>query len=312
MKDEPRSPVTKHQLEHAVPTVIHHPEDDMPVLARWLHQAMSNPTRFWGFVGAAVLVMAVLAVLSTGLSLGGVQSDTAWTSLEAAKTPGERVEVAKDFPDTQAAHWARLQAATEYYNEGFADLPANRDAAGAKLQKALDLFQDVSEHAAKDSPLARASALGAARTLEARNQLEKAIKQYDLVAKNWPDTSEGKRAKALAEALRKPENEEFYKELYAFKPSTATLPPGGGLSFPGMPPDHPPIPGGDASSILPPVFPAPLEKSSANEGGKSEMPAPVLLPPPPSPAPKGAETPSGAKTKSELPEDVFTPSKPKP
>ena len=302
MKDEPRAPLAKHQLEHPVPTVIHHPEADMPLLEQWLRRAMANPTRFWGLVAASVVMLLVLAVLGSGLTLGGIQSDEAWTKLEGIKTPGERVEVAKEYPNTIASHWARLQAATEYYNEGFRDLPANRDAAEPKLRKALDLFEEVAEKAPKDSVLSREAALGAARTLEARNQLEKAIKKYEDVAKAWPNTPEAKRARAQADELRKPESEEFYKQLYAFKPTTATLPPGGAASFPGLPADHPPIPGFDASSLVPPIMiPPPAEQA----GGKSEMPAPVLLPP--TPKPEGAP----AQPKSELPDDVFTPGKPK-
>jgi tetratricopeptide (TPR) repeat protein len=303
MKDEPRSPLTKHQLEHPLPTVIHHPEEDMPLLEQWLRRAMANPGRFWSLVAGAVVVLAVLAVLGSGFTLGGIQSDKAWIDVTNAKTAGERTEIAKEFPNTIASHWALLQAATEYYNEGFADLPANRDAAGAKLQKAQGLFEEVSEKAPKDSPLAREAALGLARTFEARNMLEKAIKQYENVAKAWPGTAEAKLASAQADELRKPESEEFYKQLYAFKPSTATLPPGGSTSFPGLPPNHPPIlPGVDPSSIL---VPPPPEGKPAGEAGATtkEMPAPVLLPP----APKAEEKP-----KAELPADVFSPGKPKP
>jgi len=304
MKDEPRSPATKHQLEHAIPTVIHHPEEDLPILARWLHQAMANPTRFWSLVGGSVLVLVVLAVLGSGFSLGGIQSDEAWIKLESAKTPGDRVEKAKEFPKTMASYWALLQAASEYYNEGFADLPNNRDAAEPKLKKALDLFEEVAEQAPKDNPLSRAAALGAARTLEARNQIEKAITKYEYVAKTWPETADAKRARAQANELRKPESEEFYKKLYAFKPFTATIPPSGGASFP-FPAGHPTVPGLDPSSLLAPPPPVTLPPSAQGAGAKAsvtgeEMPAPVTLPPPPAPTPK-----------SELPDEVFTPAKPK-
>ena len=33
MKDEPRSP-SRHLLDHAIPTVIHHEEENLPILAR--------------------------------------------------------------------------------------------------------------------------------------------------------------------------------------------------------------------------------------------------------------------------------------
>src|SRR3954471_13493746 len=105
MKDEPRSPL-KHQHEHAVPTVIHHPEEDLPLLARWLHQAMENQTRFWSLLIGLVAVVIGLTVLVSGLSMGRTGADDAWTELEQAKTAAERVDIAKRFPNTPAERWA--------------------------------------------------------------------------------------------------------------------------------------------------------------------------------------------------------------
>src|SRR4051794_40835094 len=86
--NESRSPrPIKHTREHELPTVIHHPEEDMPLLARWLDRAMQNQTRFWGLIAAVVLITVALSVLGSGLTLGRVASDEAWTKLETAKTP---------------------------------------------------------------------------------------------------------------------------------------------------------------------------------------------------------------------------------
>ncbi len=87
MKDEPRSPAVKHQLDHVVPTVIHNPEEDMPLLALWLRRALENPTRFWSLVAALVLVVVGLSVLGSGITLGRIRSDEAWIELQSAKTP---------------------------------------------------------------------------------------------------------------------------------------------------------------------------------------------------------------------------------
>ncbi len=289
MKDEPRSP-TKHQLDHAIPTVIHDPEEDLPLLARWLHRAMQNPTRFWGLVGGLVVVVVGLTVLGTGFSLGKATSDEAWVELEAAKTPAERVEIAQKHPKTPAGQWALLQAADAYYTQGFADLPANRDAALPNLKKALDLFEQVAREAPEGSDPARAAAFGAARTLEARNELDRAIKQYDLVAKTWPGTQEAEQAKRLAAELRKPESVAFYKDLYAYKPVEATIPPAGqgGLT---LPPGHPPIGGGS-------MIPSPFMIPPPPPGGGSSM----VPPPPPEPT-----TPPKPAPESTLPDDPFAP-----
>ena len=98
---------------------------------------------------------------------GSSRSSEAWAKLEAAKKVEERVEVAKEFPNTTAATWALLQAASEYYIDAFNDLPRNPEVALGGFKKALDLFDQVYREAPKDSFQARAALLGVARSLEA-------------------------------------------------------------------------------------------------------------------------------------------------
>ena len=308
MKDEPRLPAHgRHQLDHAVPTVIHHPEEDMPLLARWLDRAMANRTRFWSLLGGLVVVVVGLAVLANGLEMGKTVSDEAWTKLEAAKTPGERVELAQEFPGTEAERWALLQAATEYYNQGLADLPANRDAALPILGKALDLFGRVARESPPEAPQTRAASFGMAQTYEARNEIDKAVAQYDRVVKTWKGTEEAEHADAKARALRKPENIDFYKQLYAYKPIEMTLPPGGRMGIP-LPPNHPPIGGASiapsrAPSLIPPLPPV-FDETRPKASG--EMPDDVLAPRPAA-APAVKPTPE-----TDFPDDVLAPEPGKP
>lgn len=276
MKDEPRSPL-KHEHVHAVPTVIHHPEEDLPLLARWLHGAMQNQTRFWSLLIGFVAVALLLTILGSSLTGGRATSDVAWTELDSAKTAEERLEIAKKYPKSAAEPWALLQAANEYYNTGFADLPTNRDAALPQLKKALQYFEQVAKESPKDAPQARAAAFGVARTHEARNEIEKAIEKYVTVAKTWPDSDEGRQSKRLAEVLKKPETVAFYKELYTYKPVEVSLPADGQSSIP-----------------LPPGIP------SLSPG------SPSLLPPPPPPTSTGSTpTATSPAPDAKLPEDVF-------
>jgi hypothetical protein len=274
MKSDERHPRARHQLDHVVPTVMHHPEEEMPVLARWVKHAMENPTRFWGTIGTAVLALLGISILGSMMSGRRAASDQAWTKLETVKTAAERVEIAKDFPDSPAGRWALLQAATEYYNQGFADLPANRDVALPTLKKSLDLFSKVAASAPADSAQARAATLGAARTLEARNELDKAIKQYEEIAskKAWAGTEEARTAERLATLLKRPEAAAFYNELYTYKRVETTLPPGGIGNL----------------NLLPPSIQSPL-------GTSLDM---LTVPPPPGAEPKSDLT---------LPADVFAP-----
>jgi hypothetical protein len=286
--DESRSPSKrKHNLEHAAPTVIHDPEQKMNLLERWLRHAMENPVRFWSVVIAAVVVLVGLSLLASGLQLGHVSTNDAWAKLEAASTSEEREEIALKYPKTPVAWSALLLVAEEYYMRGFADLPANKDVAKPLLYKALERFQKVADSAPPDSIQARTAALGVARTLEARNELKKALTQYESVAAKpaWKDTPESREAARLAALMKKPETVAFYDQLDAYKPPQATLPPGGtgSIDFPSM-----------GSGLIPGLSGNSTTIPGLGGGSTSpfKMPDPLTIPPPPPTTATKAETPT--------------------
>ena len=325
MKEDVRTAV-KHEFEHAAPTVIHDPEQDMTILARWLHRGMAQGPKFWYLLAGVVVVVVLISMLAGGLARGRSSVGQGWTELGLAQTPSQKIDVANAFPGTEIARVARLQAATDYFFTATRDLPGNRETALPQLQKALQEFQQVAKDAPKDSPEALAAAFGAARTLEARNELPEAIEAYKAVASGWPGTAEAKEAQALADRLKDPEAVAFYKELYAYKAPSATLP----SSLPGLPADHPPLtgPAVPAGPLSTPT--SDLLKGLTNPVPGSTMPpgpAPFDLAPPPltprdskpEAAPKPAAPNPGTDAKetaqpkaNELPKDPFSPStKPK-
>ncbi len=226
------TPIVRHQLEHPVPTVIHDPEEKMTALGRLAHHAMLEPRRYLGWP-LAIIGGLIVAALAWRMANGVTSNESeVWTKLEAARTPSERVNLAKANPKSPAATWAKLQAATGYFNEALADLPNNSEVALSALKKSLDLFDQVIREAPHDSAPARVAALGRARTLEMKNDLPKAIEQYERVAKEWPDSPEADEARHFAEALKDPQAVAFYKDLYAYSPTTVTIPGGGTETFP--------------------------------------------------------------------------------
>jgi hypothetical protein len=276
--------------------VIHDPEENMMVLARWTHRAMKNPVKFWGAIGVIIAGLLGLVLLSNIVWTGSSANSEVWAKMESVKSAADRVQLAEEFPGSAAATWVRLQAAIEYYNQGFQDLPNNRDVALPNLQKAIANFDEVFKESPKDSPQARAAVLGKARALEARNELPKAIEQYELVAKNWPESAEAAEAKKMAAALKKPEAVAFYKDLYAYSPTKVTLPPLGTQEF-NMP--LIPAPGSAKSASLP-----------AENMPASLLPSiPLLPPPPPTPVSKGE---TGPATKSSDAAKAAGPSSPVP
>jgi hypothetical protein len=248
---QPSHHAARHQFDHAIPTVIHHPEEDLTALQRYAHRAMEDPVKFWTWTGIIVFGVIAIVVVSNLWSSERSAAGDVWVALEQAKDTDRKVEIARENPDSPAASWALLQAATDYYSQGFADLPSNRDVALPTLKKALDLFDQVVKESPKDSPQARHAALGKARTLEARNELKKAVEEYKLVAKTWPGSPEAARAEKLAKAIENPSAEAFYKELYAYKPTQVTLPPLGTELIPAAPDSTSGAVGTDSPSSAP-------------------------------------------------------------
>ncbi|MEO6811643.1 MAG: hypothetical protein ABI353_21230, partial [Isosphaeraceae bacterium] len=248
---------------------------------------------------------------------------SAWTDLMTAKNADDQFRIAESEAETPVAPWALLHAAAGRYQEGFEDLPTNKEAALPLLNRAYEMFDQAYREANPElqDDLRQLAAIGMARTLEARNELDKAIKQYDEVAKQWPDSATGAQARALAEQLRKSENVEFYSKLYAFKPREVELPPGGSFpldpssGFPldalGLPSNHPALnsptmPAGALPS-LPGLPDLPrLPSSSPPKTGGGELPGGIFEnnpPPAPSPEPK-ATTPEVETPKAETSKDV--------
>lgn len=293
------TPPVRHQLEHEVPTVIHNPEEDMTALARWAHHAMLEPGRYLAW---PLTIVGVLVIVGVALSLSSGRSSTEaeiWKKLEAATTPAERVEIAKKDAKSPAATWTLLQAATTFYNEALVEMPREKDAAATALKKALDLFEQVGRDASHDSPQARIAAMGKARTLEMRNELSRAVEQYRLIAKEWPDSPEAEEARRYADALQDPQAADFYKDLYAYKPTEITLPPEGSVNLP--------VPGAVGAAATPTPPTAPSEQPSALSPGLDAIPGLREVVEPRSPAPKADKAAAGKDQKKDLPSEVFAP-----
>jgi tetratricopeptide (TPR) repeat protein len=226
----PRSGTTtpipvRRQFDHEVPTVIHHPEEKMTALARLTRRIILDPRKYASWALAIAIVVLAIVVGMNWSSATGTKTYEVWSKIDTATKPEDLAAAAKDSPGTDASEWVLMLAANEYYNSAMADLPNNRDVAVPNLKKALDLYEQVARQAPKESYRARAALFGKARCLEARNELAQAIEQYELIAKQWPDSTEADQARQLAQALKKPEAVAFYKDLYAYSPTKVTLPP---------------------------------------------------------------------------------------
>ncbi|HEV3165989.1 MAG TPA: tetratricopeptide repeat protein [Isosphaeraceae bacterium] len=288
-KDTP--PPHPRQADRPTTTVIHSYEENETVLARWLRHGMEKGPKFWALLGGVVVVAIGLAVAANLLWAGDSSTAQAWLKLTEAQTRDQQIQVASEYPKSPAAGWALLEAAGAIYNEGFELQAANRDEASPLLKRAYSIYSQVAQGAGKNDPdLARLATLGMARTLEASNDLPRAIELYEKVASTWPGTPEAKEAEQLAKALKKSQNVEFYNWLATYKPPEVTLPPlGKGIL------DFPLDPGVTGGMIGRP--PAGGMSGPPPTGGVPAGSVPTPTTTPPSSAP-------------ELPENLFEPSLP--
>jgi hypothetical protein len=296
MKDE-LSTRPKHLQEHAAKTVIHHPEADDTVLARWLRRGMEKGPKFWVLLGGVTLAFVVIGMVVQGLLAGGEVVDAAWEQVMLAEKPDDFLKAAET--PGPARSWAYLQAAEARYQEALQNLPANRDAALPLLTRAYDLFEKAYETAPEakgkdqDAPERRLAKMGMARTRESRGELDEAITLYKEIARDWPDSDEGIQAKRLVAELQKPENQKFYKDFAAFKPESFTLPPRG-RSLLDLPATHPPLNG---PMIPAPGLPGLTDEPPSRPSSGTELPsnlfegapAPKSSTPPPAPSPPAKE-----------------------
>ena len=215
----------RHQFDHDVPTVIHHPEEKMTALGRWTHHVLQDPRKLstWAIViGLGVVVAVVGWNVATG---GRSRTSEVWSKLETAKKAEDRVEIAKENPKSPAATWALLQAANRVFRgRDQATCPITRTWPCPISSKALKLYDQVARGARTIRSRPGRPSWARRDRSRLRNDLSKAIEQYELVVKNWPASAEAEQAKELAEALQKPEAAAFYKELYAYSPTKVTLP----------------------------------------------------------------------------------------
>jgi hypothetical protein len=304
----------KHLQEHE-PTVIHDPDQDQTILYRWMKRQLEKGPWMWVGLAIAVTTASLLWIVLSSRSTGRSIDADAWNQLILAQDNDALVKTAEQIA-TQTpgpvAGWALLQAAERRYDEAFADLPANREAAMPLLGQARDFFRRSADLAGKDVALRRLALLGYARVLEARGEVGEAIQEYKKVAQTYPDTPEGKRAAKLLEALEKPEAIAFYEKFAGFKPAPIgsgttgggpggfTLPGGGSgtINLPGLPPLTGPASG--PGSALDSLGEGP--SGTTNMTPPTAPPAPVEAPKPAEPEPETAPAPA---TKSELPSDPF-------
>ena len=100
----PTPPIpVRHQFDHEVPTVIHHPEEKMTALARLTHRVIKNPGKYATWALGILAVGLAIMVASNWTSSSRTKSSELWTSFDTAKKPEDLTEAVKSDSGTAAS-----------------------------------------------------------------------------------------------------------------------------------------------------------------------------------------------------------------
>jgi tetratricopeptide (TPR) repeat protein len=167
------------------------------------------------------MVLGAIALVVLGVFLfryyGGrssKQTSALWLGLEGINNVDELGSFAQKNAGTTAARTARFEEARAVLKRGVENLSAD------DLKKARDLYQALTDQC-KDMPLLKQECLmNRARAEEAlcgseASSLDKALDLYDQLAKEFPDSFQGKAAEERAAAIRKDRESvlKFYADL---------------------------------------------------------------------------------------------------
>jgi tetratricopeptide (TPR) repeat protein len=217
-------------------------------LSRWWQgdDAGRTSSVLWLSVGVGVLFVLLVIAWRYYREHSAKSQAAAWKQLELASSPSDLEALIEAHKGTPVGLTAKFQLARVLLNEGLNQLASDlqRTRAVENLERARDLYRELSQEARGNNRLQREALLSAAKAEEAligvpnagnaegvRGSFDQALEWYDQVASRFPDSPEGRAAGERAKSLR--ENREkvlsFYAELAKRFRVTDNIPKADGL-----------------------------------------------------------------------------------
>ncbi|QDT54539.1 hypothetical protein Pan44_25720 [Caulifigura coniformis] len=264
-------------------------QNDLQVgINRWLDRIEPYSNHI---LGGAVVATIVAVALILWFRSSSATSEAGWSQIASARSVDALLQVAEENPGTAAANWARLQAARQAYSTGIETALTDRKSSDESLKQAKDLYDELLK--ARTTPELREEALkGMGLTLEATSggDVAEAIKAYELLIKEFPQSTFRDYAAHRVEELKNPQAGEFYAWFRKQNPKPAERP---------LPNDGKPA---TDSSLSVPALPELDLKADTTAAPKADNAAPALpaVPPTDGKAPPAAPpaTPPAPATES--------------
>jgi len=130
---------------------------------------------------------------------------SAWLKVDEAASVDDLLKIAEAEGSPQPTRIARFKLARVYMRRGLADFckPESRENALNDLKEAEKLYDKLAEESKEMPILVQEALLGVGKARESLNDLDGAREAYGKLAKNYPDSVNGKAAAARLETLDK-------------------------------------------------------------------------------------------------------------
>lgn len=209
-----------------------------------------------------------------------VAAESAWTDLEQAGAPAEYLDVSSNFPKSSAAGVAKLQAALAMLETGVRASFSDREQANVQLKDARRAFEELIEVPNLDKNVREQALYGLAQTLESISggDTEAAVKAYENLLKEFPESLYKEQAEFRIADLKKPGTQEFLAWYQKQNPKPPEQPKPQDGQGPGANVGAP-LPGSEVGGLGLPAPPPP--------SGAEDIPAGAL----------GGEIPAGSEAK---------------
>ena len=153
---------------------------------------------------------------------------TAWGDLFQAQNTGDAAtlnEIAAKYQGSEAANWAALASANLSLASGAEQLFHNKSTATQDLNKAADGYQKALKES-QQPELRQQATFGLAQAYEGlcgtqQADLDKAVKTYEILVREWPNSAFAKAAQRRLDELKQPATKAFYDQLAKYEPKPA-------------------------------------------------------------------------------------------
>ncbi|QDV63209.1 hypothetical protein Mal65_23510 [Crateriforma conspicua] len=200
-------------------------------LARFSKQI--EPYSKWLLAGVIAVIALVFGLSFYSTTRTETRSDATLQLLQAGGSGDPEVfaRVAEKYPDTAAAHWARLYTADQLMADGMAQLFEDREEALNLLGDAAESYGQALKAPAENTITSRTlrsrAHYGLARIAEAQGNVDEAIAEYKSVMEADESEAMTELAADRIEALESPATQDFLTWFgeQDFAPAEPSLPP---------------------------------------------------------------------------------------